>query len=75
MANLEEMWSLSVAIAGRLPGSTAICVCFADGKGYDRKMQFRTRKDTLGIYLAHLFEFWHIFLSFGTDWYIPGMPG
>ena len=42
-------------------------------KAYDRNMQFRTRKDTLGIYLVHLFEILHIFLRLGTDWYIPGI--
>ena len=33
----------------------------------------RSRKDTLGIYLVHLFESCHIFLRFGTYWYIPGI--
>ena len=46
---------------------TGIC------KAHDRNMQFGTRKDTLGIYLVYLFDAWHIFLRFDTDWYIPGI--
>ena len=42
-------------------------------KAYDRNMQFGTRKGILGIYLVYLFEVWHIFLRFDTDWYIPGI--
>ena len=34
-------------------------ICMA----YDRKTQFRTRKDTTGIYL---FDVWHVFLRFGA---------
>ena len=40
---------------------------------YDRNMLFQTRKDTLGIYLVHLFEVWRIVLRYGTDWNIPGI--
>ena len=42
-----------------------IRICHA----HERKMQFQTRKDTLGIYIVHLFVVWHIFLRADTDWY------
>ena len=46
---------------------TGIC------KAHEKEMQSLTRKDTLGIYLVHLFEVWQIFLRFGTDRCIPGL--
>ena len=36
-------------------------------KACNKNMQFRTRNDTIGMYLEHLFEVWHIFLSFDAD--------